>query len=59
MDMFDIEFPRFPMEDRPVFATSVLLLDHGFEAGVPQFIEVEVGGLWKPGIGWGWSGVAL
>lgn len=44
MDMFDIEFPRFPMEGRLVFATGVLLLDHGFDAGVLQFIEADVAG---------------
>jgi hypothetical protein len=52
MDMLDMEFPRFPMEEKLVFAAGVLLLlDHGFDAGVLQFIELEVGGLWKLDIG--------
>jgi hypothetical protein len=34
------------MEDKLLFAAGVmLLLDHGFEVGVPQFKGVEVGGL--------------
>ena len=41
-DMLDIEPPRFPIEDMPVFPAGVLpVLDHGFEAGVPQFKELE------------------
>jgi hypothetical protein len=44
MDMLDMEFPRFPMEDRLVFVIGVLLVDHGFDAGVLQFIEAEVAG---------------
>jgi len=46
IDMLDIEPPRFPIEDKPVFAADVLpLFDNGFEAGVPQFSEFEAGGL--------------
>lgn len=42
MDMLDIEPPRFAMDGRLGFVADVLvLLDHGFEAGVPQFIEVD------------------
>jgi hypothetical protein len=45
MDILDIEFPKFPMAERLGFAGGVVLLDQGFEAGVPQFIEVEACGL--------------
>jgi hypothetical protein len=60
IDILDIDPPRFAMEDRLGFAAvMLLLLDHGFEAGVPQRIEVEAGVLWKLDIGCGWSGAVL
>lgn len=42
IDMLDIEFPTFPMEESIGFVAGVLLLlDQGFEAGLLQFIEVK------------------
>jgi hypothetical protein len=42
IDMLDIEFPMFPMEESIGFVAGVpLLLDQGFETGVLQFIEVK------------------
>ena len=42
MDILDVEPPIFAMDDRLAFTEGTLvLLDHGFEAGVPQFIEVD------------------